>query len=136
MQYNVFKLPGPEDDLADAAQWDVPVFIPTEAALRAALLSGRIAEVKSIASRRILSLYPMTRQNNMLARVAVLNATGQNESAEALVIFEAWSWIEATRVRSDELEAELRDASDPAAVNIWVGWPTHAELPDEVPPEA
>lgn len=136
MQYNTFKLPGPPDDLPDAQAWAVPVFVPTPEALGAALLSGRIAEVKAIAGRRILSAYPLTRQNNMLARAAVLNANAQNDSSEALAIFEAWGWIDATRAHSDVLEAELQSASDPAAVNIWGGWPAHADLPAEVAPEA
>ena len=87
--------------------WTVRSLTPNE-------LTGRKAEIKMEARRRILLVFPDWKQTNMVARgVELQDAWRQNgewtagEIAEAAALQTAWDWIKSVRAASDALELSL-----------------------------
>lgn len=107
------------------------------------LKTKRIVEIKLAAGELILSRYPDYKQANMIARQGELHrieaglmrddqgqvlpqrALTEGEIGELVVIANAWDWIKAVRVRSNELEAEVVALGTATDVAAWqaTGWP-------------
>lgn len=103
---------------------------------RATIRAHKIAEAKAEAQRRILGRYPQWKQANMHARTTELiafesghyrDSTGAlqparaltaDEQAELAAIVGAWQWIKAVRMASDQIEADIRAAADPSAIDV------------------
>lgn len=81
--------------------------------------------IKNKAEQVILARFPDWKQRNMLAAAQQLGSGDAltSEEASARETFSAaWSWINAVRARSDELEAQV-DLG--CAVDMETGWPSN-----------
>lgn len=92
-------------------------------AVHPGLVARAVAEIKALAGSIIEARYPEWRQRNMLAQMQELLVDGITTGPEVDAYRALWGWIKAVRAHSNELEAEVAEAEDPASFDIAGGWP-------------
>lgn len=71
-----------------------------------------IAEINTLASDKILALYPDYKQRNMTARYIELVTLSELETTEALSIKDAWDWIKNIRSESNTTNLAITSATN------------------------
>ena len=90
-------------------------------------VDSKIAETKAQANRRILAILPEWKQRNYTARAVEKVAAGEVGDEEWNTMQTAWGQVNAVRIASDAIEAEIAVLSDVDAGNYNVAsnslWP-------------
>jgi hypothetical protein len=84
--------------------WDAPASLTQAVADNTALIN-------KLASDKILAVYPMYKQNNMIARFSQLMLLNQTGTPEGLALQASWAWVEQVRAASNTANSAIVAAS-------------------------
>lgn len=100
---------------------DVRAATPGE--VMAAQRGAMIERIKQRARAVILAVMPEWKQANATARAVQKVSLGETSDAEWQAMQAVWAWVQSVRNYSDDLEAAVAAAEDPASIDIDTGWP-------------